>query len=103
LSRYVREKKLLDLEEAIHKMTGATAAALKLNQRGLLKAEYFADVVIFDPNDFDDLSTYKDPHQYPSGSRTMVFVNGVCVINQSTHNKALPGKVLIRDISGLVS
>ncbi|NBU73087.1 MAG: hypothetical protein EBS53_16880 [Bacteroidetes bacterium] len=84
-------------------MTGATAAALKLNQRGLLKAGYFADVVIFDPNDFDDLSTYQDPHQYPSGSRTMVFVNGECVINQSTHNKALPGKVLIRNLTGFVN
>ena len=103
LSRYVRERKLLTLEQAIHKMTGATAAALKLNHRGLLAVGNFADIVVFDPNDFDDRSTYAAPHQYPSGTQTMVFVNGQCVVDHSSHTQALPGKVLIRESSGRVN
>ncbi len=93
---------LLPLELAIHKMTGATARALKLADRGLLRPGYRADVTIFDPIDFKDRATYADPHQYPSGARTTVIVNGTLVIENATHTGALPGKVLRRDPDGRV-
>jgi N-acyl-D-amino-acid deacylase len=103
LTRYVREQKLLPLEHAIHKMTGATARALKLKDRGLLRQGFCADVVIFDPDDFADRATYAQPHQFPSGARTTVIVNGTLVVENATHTGALPGKVLRRDASGAVA
>jgi N-acyl-D-amino-acid deacylase len=103
IDRYVRERGLLPLEAAIHKMTGATAHALKLADRGLLKEGYAADVCIFDPADFRDRATYSDPHQYPSGARTSVIVNGVLVVENAVHTGALPGKVLRRDAGGAVA
>jgi N-acyl-D-amino-acid deacylase len=102
IGHYVRELELLRLELAIHKMTGATARALKLTDRGLLRPGYRADVTIFDPADFQDRATYADPHQYPSGTRTTVIVNGTVVVENATHTGALPGKVLRRDASGAV-
>jgi N-acyl-D-amino-acid deacylase len=83
-------------------MTGATAQALKLGNRGFLREGYWADVTIFDADDFRDRATYSDPHQYPSGDRTTVLVNGVPVVENSVHTGALPGKVLRRDSSGRV-
>jgi N-acyl-D-aspartate/D-glutamate deacylase len=94
--------KLLPLEHAIHKMTGATAAALNLRDRGLLKPGWRADITIFDPNNFVDRSTYSDPHQYPTGDRTTVLVNGVIVVRDATHTGALPGHVLRRAADGKV-
>jgi N-acyl-D-amino-acid deacylase len=102
LSRYVRDRALLPLETAIHKMTGATARALKFRDRGLLREGYCADVTIFDPDDFRDRATYADPHQYPSGPRTTVLVNGTVVVDNAVHTGALPGKVLRRDGDGRV-
>jgi N-acyl-D-amino-acid deacylase len=102
IHHYVRERGALPLELAIHKMTGATARALKLSDRGLLKKGYRADVAIFDPADFRDRATYGDPHQFPSGARTTVIVNGVPVVEDARHTEALPGKVLRRDPSGAV-
>ena len=102
LSHYSRELGLVPLETAIHKMTGATARALKLADRGLLKPGYRADVAVFDPADFRELATYADPHRYPSGPRTTVLVNGVIVVENAVHTGALPGKVLRRDASGAV-
>jgi N-acyl-D-amino-acid deacylase len=83
-------------------MTGAPARALKLADRGLLKAGYRADVTVFDPADFSDQATYENPHQYPSGNRTTVLVNGVPVVEDATHTGALPGRVLKRKVSGEV-
>jgi N-acyl-D-amino-acid deacylase len=103
LTRYVREQNALPLEQAIHKMTGATARALKLKDRGLLKEGYRADVAVFDPADFADRATYADPHQFPSGAQTTVIVNGTLVVENATHTGALPGRVLRRDASGSVS
>ena len=97
IGHYVRELDLLPLERAIHKMTGATARALKLKDRGLLKPGYRADIAIFDPADFRERATYADPHQYPSGARTTVIVNGAIVVENAVHTGALPGKVLRRD------
>jgi N-acyl-D-amino-acid deacylase len=102
IDRYVRERGALPLAAAIHKMTGATAKALKLADRGLLREGFCADVAIFDPNDFRDRATYADPHRYPSGERTSVIVNGVLVVENAKHTGALPGKVLRRDASGSV-
>jgi N-acyl-D-amino-acid deacylase len=102
LTRYVREQNALPLEHAIHKMTGATARALKLKDRGLLKEGYRADITIFDPTDFADRATYADPHQFPSGARTTVIVNGTLVVENAVHTGALPGKVLRRDAAGAV-
>ena len=103
LSRYVREQNALPLPLAIHKMTGATARALKLKDRGLLRAGFRADVAIFDPEDFADRATYADPHQFPSGARTTVIVNGTLVVDNATHTGALPGTVLRRDAAGAVA
>jgi N-acyl-D-aspartate/D-glutamate deacylase len=103
IGHYVGAEKLLPLDTAIHKMTGATARALKLADRGLLRAGYAADIAIFDPADFRDRATYADPHQYPSGARTTVIVNGTVVVDEATHTGALPGKVLRRSPDGRVS
>jgi N-acyl-D-aspartate/D-glutamate deacylase len=102
ISRYVGEQHLLPLEAAIHKMTGATAKALKLHDRGLLAEGWRADVAIFDPDDFRDLAAYADPHRYPSGARTTVIVNGVVVVENATHTGATPGIVLRRGADGTV-
>ncbi len=102
ISRYVRDEHLVPLEIAIHKMTGATARALKLKDRGVLKKDCCADIVLFDPNDFADRATYADPHQFPSGPRTTVVVNGTLVVENATHTGSLPGKVLRRDSAGAV-
>jgi N-acyl-D-aspartate/D-glutamate deacylase len=100
LSHYVRERTLLSLEQAVHKMTGATAKALKLKDRGLLRDGFRADITMFDPVDFRDRATYADPHQYPTGSRTTVLVNGAIVVDSAVHTEALPGKVLRRNRDG---
>jgi N-acyl-D-amino-acid deacylase len=103
VSRYVREMGALPLELAVHKMTGATARALKLRDRGLLREGYRADIALFDPADFRDRATYADPHQYPSGRRTTVIVNGTIVVEDATHTGELPGKVLRRGHDGQVA
>jgi N-acyl-D-amino-acid deacylase len=103
IGHYVGELALLPLERAIHKMTGATARALNLKDRGLLKPGYCADIALFDPADFKDRATYADPHQYPSGARTTVIVNGTVVVENATHTGALPGQVLRRSVDGGVS
>jgi N-acyl-D-amino-acid deacylase len=102
ISRYVGELGVIALELAVHKMTGATAKALKLKDRGLIRDGYRADVTIFDPGDFEDRATYADPHQYPSGARTTVIVNGTIVVENASHTGALPGTVLRRDRAGQV-
>jgi N-acyl-D-aspartate/D-glutamate deacylase len=102
IGHYVGGEGLLPLEQAVHKMTGATAAALKLRDRGLLAAGYRADVAIFDPADFRDQATYAEPHRYPSGGRTSVIVNGVPVVDNAVHTGALPGTVLRRAADGRV-
>ena len=102
LGHYVHELGVIPIERAIHKMTGLTAKALRLKDRGLLKEGYCADIVLFDPADFKDQATYADPHRYPTGTRTTVLVNGKIVIKDTVHTGALPGKVLRRDEAGAV-
>jgi N-acyl-D-amino-acid deacylase len=103
IGRYVRERKILPLEGAIRKMTGASAQALKLKDRGLLKPGFRADVTLFDPDDFLDRATYADPHQYPTGARTTVLVNGTLVLENAEHTGATPGRVLKRGSEGWVA
>ena len=103
LGYYVNHEKLMPLERAVYKMTGGTAKALKLSDRGFLQEGYRADVTVFDPADFRDLATYEKPHQYPSGDRTSVIVNGVQVVENAEHTGATPGKVLRRNAEGRVS
>jgi N-acyl-D-amino-acid deacylase len=103
IGHYAAELGLLRLETAIHKMTGATARALRLADRGVLRPGARADIAMFDPADFKDRATYAEPHQYPSGARTTVIVNGVVVVEDAAHTGALPGKVLRRAADGTVS
>jgi N-acyl-D-aspartate/D-glutamate deacylase len=103
LGRYAHDEKIIPLELAIHKMTGATAKALKLANRGALREGLRADITIFDPADFLDRATYEKPHQYPTGKRTTVIVNGEVVVDSATHTGAMPGKVLRRKPDGAVS
>ena len=102
IGHYVGAERLLPLEQAVHKMTGGPARALKLKDRGLLAEGYRADVAIFDPADFRDRATYAEPHRYPTGARTSVIVNGVVVVDHAVHTGALPGMVLRRDPDGSV-
>lgn len=100
LGSYVRELGLLSLPEAVHKMTGASAAALWLVDRGLIREGYWADLTIFDPAVVADRATYDDPHRYPAGIGT-VIVNGMVVVDQGEHTGALPGRVLRRGPRGV--
>lgn len=93
LRKYVREEKLLTLEDAIRKMSGAVAARLGLRERGLLHPGYFADVVLFDPATITDNATFEDAHQLSTGVRD-VWVNGSRVVRDSQHTSATPGKVV---------
>jgi N-acyl-D-amino-acid deacylase len=93
LGRYVREEKLIPLQEAIRRLSGLPAENLGLDRRGLLKEGMFADVVIFDPATITDHATYEKPHQFATGVRH-VFVNGVQVLKDGEHTGALPGRAL---------
>jgi N-acyl-D-amino-acid deacylase len=93
LGKYVREEKLLSLTEAIRKLTSLPAGNLGLDRRGLLRAGYFADVVVFDPKTIADKATFAKPHEYAVGVRH-VFVNGVQVLKNGEHTGARPGRAL---------
>ena len=93
LSRYVRERGLLTLEEAVRKMSSATAQRLGIRDRGQLREESFADIVVFDPDEIRDLATFEEPHQYAVGVR-YVLVNGVVVVDKGEHTGARPGRVI---------
>ena len=95
LGRYVRERKVISLEEAIRKMTTLPASILGLSDRGAIKAGQWADLVLFDPNTVADRATFEDPFQYPVGIDT-VLVNGTVVLDEGKHTNARPGKVLKR-------
>ena len=93
LSKYVREEKVLTLEDAIRKFSALPAQRLRLTDRGVLKAGMWADVVIFDPATVRDHATFDNPNQLSEGM-AYVLVNGVPVIDQGKMTGALPGKVL---------
>jgi N-acyl-D-amino-acid deacylase len=93
LGKYVREEKIIPLEEAVRRLSSLPAENLKLDRRGLLKPGYFGDVVVFDPASISDHATFEKPHQYATGVRH-VFVNGVQVIKDGEHTGAKPGQVV---------
>ena len=93
LGKYVREDKVLTLEDAVRKMTSLPAQSLRLKDRGLLKEGYWADVVVFDPSSVSDPATYEMPQQYAKGV-PFVFVNGTAVIDNGSHTGARPGKII---------
>jgi len=91
LGKYVREEGIIPLEEAIHRLTGLPASNLKLAGRGALAPDYFADVVIFDPETVIDRATFEEPHQLATGV-VHVFVNGEQVLRDGEHTGATPGR-----------
>jgi len=93
LGRYVRERNILTLEEAIRKMTSLPASVLSIKQRGLIKEGYFADITIFDSNHIIDQATFENPHQYATGVN-FVLVNGIIVVENGLHNGKRPGRIL---------
>ncbi len=95
LGVYVRELKLLRLEDAVRKMTSLNAAKVGLKDRGLLQPGAFADITVFDPETIIDNAKYTEPFQYNEGIR-FVFVNGQLVLDGETHTGAKPGRALRR-------
>jgi N-acyl-D-amino-acid deacylase len=95
LGRYVREMKVVSLEEAVRKMTSLPADHFGFADRGRIAAGQAADLVVFDAARVSDRATYENPHQYPDGV-TAVFVNGVMVVQNGAHTQARPGQVLRR-------
>ncbi|MEC8952994.1 MAG: D-aminoacylase [Acidobacteriota bacterium] len=93
LGRYVRDERIISLEEAIRKLTSLPAGNLRIRDRGQLTAGYFADVVVFDPAQIQDHATYEDPHQYATGM-VHVWVNGTQVLRDGEHTGATPGRVV---------
>ncbi|MDQ3011897.1 MAG: amidohydrolase family protein, partial [Acidobacteriota bacterium] len=93
LGKYVRDEKVIPMEEAIRRLAALPAQNLGLDHRGLLKEGYFADVVIFDPKTIGDRATFEKPHQYSVGVQH-VFVNGQQVLKDGEHTSAKPGRAL---------
>lgn len=93
LGKYVREERVMALEEAVRKMTSAVANRLCIRDRGQLRQGFYADVVIFDPNTIGDRATFENPHQLSVGVRH-VFVNGQAVIKNGKHTGVLPGRIV---------
>jgi N-acyl-D-amino-acid deacylase len=95
LGRYVREEKVLSLEEAVRKMTFLPASRLGLTDRGVITKGAVADLVLFDPNSIADNATFEHPHRFCDGVR-MVVVNGVVVVDDGKDTGAVAGRVLRR-------
>jgi N-acyl-D-amino-acid deacylase len=93
LGKYVREEKVLLLEEAIRKLSGLPATNLGLDHRGFVQKEMFADIVIFDPATIGDRAVFDKPHQYAVGMKH-VFVNGAPVLKDGEHTGAKPGRAV---------
>ncbi len=93
LGKYVRDEKVISLEEAIHKLCGMPAAQLHLKKRGLLAVGNYADIAVFDPAAIRDNATYEKPHQLASGVSD-VFVNGIQVLKGGRHTGATPGRAV---------
>ncbi len=94
LGKYVRDEKVVPLEEAIRRLTSLPAQNLKLSRRGSLSLGSFADVVVFDPRAIADHATFDSPHRYSTGVRH-VFVNGTQVLKDGEHTGAKPGRVVL--------
>ena len=92
-AKYVREEKILTIEEAIRKLTSLPADNIKIRDRGVLKPGMYADVVVFDPATIQDNATFNDPHQLATGVKH-VFVNGVLTLKDEKHTGAFGGRVV---------
>lgn len=92
-AKYVRDEKVITVEEAVRRLTSLPAETLKIASRGRLRPGYFADVVVFDPATIQDHATFEKPHQYSTGV-SHVFVNGVHVLRDGEHTGARPGRVV---------
>ncbi|MGZ8709382.1 MAG: N-acyl-D-amino-acid deacylase family protein [Thermoanaerobaculia bacterium] len=92
-AKYVRDEKVIAVEEAVRRLTSLPAETMKIASRGMLKPGYFADVVVFDPATIQDHATFEKPHQYATGV-AHVFVNGVQVLRDGEHTGATPGRVV---------
>ncbi|MDQ3856161.1 MAG: amidohydrolase family protein, partial [Chloroflexota bacterium] len=93
LGRYVREERVIPLEDAVRKMSSAVADRLGLRDRGLLRKDCFADVITLDPDTVGDRATFEAPHQLSAGVRD-VWVNGVRVLSNGEHTGSTPGRVV---------
>ena len=93
LGKYVREEKLMPLEEAIRRLTSLPARNLNITKRGALRVGQFADIAVFNPFSIQDHATFENPHQYASGMMH-VFVNGIQVLANGEHTGALPGRII---------
>jgi dihydroorotase/N-acyl-D-amino-acid deacylase len=93
MGRYVRDEKVIPLEEAVRKATSAVATRLSIPDRGVLREGFFADVTVFDPNTIIDHSTFEQPHVLSDGVK-YVFVNGTMVVRDGKHTGAKPGRAL---------
>jgi N-acyl-D-amino-acid deacylase len=93
LGKYVRDEKIIPLEEAIRRLTSLPAANLKIRRRGALAVGQYADLAIFDPATIRDHATFEQPHQYAAGM-VHVFVNGIQVLRDGEHTGARPGRVV---------
>jgi N-acyl-D-amino-acid deacylase len=99
LGHYVRELRLLTIEDAVRKMTSLPAQTFNLRERGLLREGFAADIVIFDEASVSDRATFEQPHQYPVGI-SFVIVNGVMVLDNGQMTSARPGIALRRQDTG---
>jgi N-acyl-D-amino-acid deacylase len=93
LGKYVRDEKVIPLEEAVRRLTSLPAQNLKLDRRGRLEKGYYADILVFDPATIRDHATYENPRQYATGV-VHVFVNGIQVLKNGEHTSAKPGQVV---------
>jgi N-acyl-D-amino-acid deacylase len=93
LGQFVRDERLLSLEGAVHKMTGAAAARLGLRERGTIRDGAFADLVVFDPATVRSNATYDEPREFPTGIE-QVIVNGMPVVSDGAHTGATPGRAI---------
>lgn len=93
LGKYVRDEKVIPLEEAIRRLTSLPASKLNIKKRGSLTSGYYADIAIFDAAKIQDHATFENPHQYSTGM-VHVFVNGTQVLKEGEHTGAKPGRVV---------
>jgi dihydroorotase/N-acyl-D-amino-acid deacylase len=91
--KYVREERVIPLEDAVRKASSAVATRLSLHDRGVLKEGMKADIVVFDEKTIRDLATFENPHRLSEGVRH-VLVNGVPVIQDGAHTGAKPGQLV---------
>ena len=94
LAKYVRDEKIITLEEAINKMTYKSASWMRQNDRGLIKEGLIADITVFSIDKIQDIASYDDPHHYSEGV-VHVIINGIPVLENKYMSKVTPGKFLV--------